>query len=158
VVTLLWLARTVRDARAGRIDAAYHLYLASHVAIFAVGYLAIPALDAGWLVLNVWHNAQYLLLVWLYNSNRFATGVSPAHRFLSWISQRQRWPVYVAACLVVTTAVYGSLAGVVAALASSTVPALVIAYQTVNFHHYVVDALIWKVRRKPVRETLGIAS
>jgi hypothetical protein len=32
-----------------------------------------------------------------------------------------------------------------------------VIYQTINYHHYIVDAVIWKVRRKPMRETLGLA-
>jgi hypothetical protein len=33
---------------------------------------------------------------------------------------------------------------------------VVIVYQTINFHHYIVDALIWKLRRKEVRAKLGV--
>jgi hypothetical protein len=157
-VVLLWIARQLGRARAGKLEGPYTLYLASHVLVFGVGYLGLRDLDLGWLVVNVWHNAQYLLLVWLYNSNRFKAGVSPGQRFLSFISQSQRWPLYVACCLLITTAVYAGLAGVTAVFASSTLPLLVIVYQVINFHHYIVDALIWKVRRKPVRETLGIVA
>ena len=38
----------------------------------------------------------------------------------------------------------------------STLPLILVAYQTINFHHYVVDGLIWKVRRKKLRRNLGI--
>ncbi len=31
------------------------------------------------------------------------------------------------------------------------------ARATINFHHYIVDELIWKVRRPSLRKTLGIA-
>ena len=155
---IAWAGREIRRARAGQLEGAYTLYLGSHLVVFAIGYLIIDAIDAGWLVVNVWHNAQYLLLVWLYNSNRFKAGLSPRHRFLSWLSQARRWPVYVACCLLVTTVFYGGLAGLTAAFASSTVPVLLIAYQVINFHHYVVDALVWKVRRRPVREALGIVA
>jgi hypothetical protein len=158
VAVVLWLGREVRRARAGQPGGLPALYLGSHVVLFGVAYLGINQIDVGWLVINVWHNAQYLLLVWMYNSNRFRGGVSPAHRLLSWISQAHRWPVYVAVCLLVTTALYGGLAAATAALASSSLPALVIAYQVINFHHYIADAVIWKVRRKPVQQALGIAA
>jgi hypothetical protein len=26
----------------------------------------------------------------------------------------------------------------------------------VNFHHYIVDSMIWKMRKAPLRKTLGI--
>jgi hypothetical protein len=155
---LSWVARELRNACTGKLQSAHALYLGSHVVIFAVGYLVIPNIDLGWLVVNIWHNGQYLLLVWMFNNNRFKDGPSPAHRFLSWISQTRRWPFYLAACLAITTAFYGALAGLTAAFTSSTLPVLLIVYQVVNFHHYVVDARIWKVRRKPVRETLGIVA
>jgi hypothetical protein len=155
---ILWLAREARRARAGQLDGPHAFYLGSHALVFGVAYLGIRDLDVGWLVVNVWHNAQYLLLVWHYNNNRFRAGLSPAHRFLSWISQARRWPVYVAVCLLLSAAFYGGLAAASVALASSALPLMVVAYQVINFHHYIADAVIWKMRRKPVRETLGIAA
>jgi hypothetical protein len=158
IAVLLWLAAQGLAVLRGRFEAAYALYLGSHLAVFVLGYLAIPSLDVGWLIVNVWHNAQYLLLVWLANNNRFKGGPSPDHRWLSWLSQDGRAPLYVLACLGVTTLVYGTIDAVVRTLALSTLPVLLIAYQTINFHHYLVDGRIWKLRRKPLRETLEIRS
>jgi hypothetical protein len=42
------------------------------------------------------------------------------------------------------------------ALGISAGVAAVMIYQTVNFHHYVVDALIWKLRRPALRNKLGL--
>jgi hypothetical protein len=33
-----------------------------------------------------------------------------------------------------------------------------VVYQAINFHHYVVDAIIWKVRKKTLRQNFGIAT
>ena len=41
-------------------------------------------------------------------------------------------------------------------LAAIALPTIII-YQTINFHHYIVDGLIWKARKKPMRKTLGLA-
>jgi hypothetical protein len=30
------------------------------------------------------------------------------------------------------------------------------AYQSINFHHYIVDSFIWKTRRPKVRAELGL--
>jgi hypothetical protein len=38
----------------------------------------------------------------------------------------------------------------------TSLPLVAIAYQAINFHHYVVDAVIWKVRRRPVQQNFGI--
>ncbi|MEM8814747.1 MAG: hypothetical protein AAGE85_02910, partial [Pseudomonadota bacterium] len=29
-------------------------------------------------------------------------------------------------------------------------------YQTINFHHYIVDSLIWKLRKPTIRKNLGL--
>jgi hypothetical protein len=34
--------------------------------------------------------------------------------------------------------------------------AAMVVYQTINFHHYIVDSVIWKVRRKNIQQTLQI--
>jgi hypothetical protein len=40
----------------------------------------------------------------------------------------------------------------------AALPLFAIAYQAINFHHYVVDAIIWKVRKKSLRQNFGIAN
>jgi hypothetical protein len=35
---------------------------------------------------------------------------------------------------------------------------LIVVYQAINFHHYIVDSIIWKIRRKPIQKTLGISA
>jgi hypothetical protein len=100
--------------------------------------------------MNVWHNAQYLLFVWHYNNQRFAAGVDPRAPLLSTLSQSRNVWRYAGVCLALSTAAYGGLA--VLGLA------VVAVSQAINFHHYVVDAVIWKVRRRPMQETLGLAS
>jgi hypothetical protein len=69
--------------------------------------------------------------------------------------------VYIGLCLAISTVVYGtlhySLAWITIATATA-LPLFAIAFQAINFHHYLVDAVIWKVRRKPVRENLGVAA
>jgi hypothetical protein len=155
-VVLMWLARELRAARAGRIDAAYALYLASHLVIFAVGYFIVPDINSGWLVVNVWHNGQYLLLVWMYNNNRFRTPGAPPRGLLARISQDGYGVIYAVTCLLVTTLFYATLDRALGLFAASTLPLMLIVYQAINFHHYVVDAVIWKVRKKPLRETLGV--
>ncbi len=52
-----WLVSRARMAMRGHLPVAHTLYMASHFAIFYVGYLVIEDITHGWLVLNVWHNA-----------------------------------------------------------------------------------------------------
>src|SRR4030095_13298666 len=79
IVTAAWFARQVF---AKTLSTPLTLYRCSHVTIFACGYLLIDNISHGWLVLNVWHNAQYILTVWLFNNNRFRYGIHAQHRFL----------------------------------------------------------------------------
>jgi hypothetical protein len=161
VVLAWWLAQTVKAWADGTFSFAHTLYLSSHLIIFGLGYLATENINHGWLILTVWHNCQYILTVWMFNNNRFKNGVDSKHRFLSFISQRSKLSIYFAVCLIISTVLYSALKYSLAWIAiatATTLPLFAIAFQAVNFHHYLVDAVIWKVRRKPVRQNFGIAN
>ena len=96
----------VRRPGAAAMPMAHTLYVLSHVAIFYVGYVAIDDVTTGWLVANIWHNAQYILFVWLFNNRRFEGRSQPQARFLSLISQRRNVFVYVGVCLAISSLVY----------------------------------------------------
>jgi len=63
-----WLFRRVLAWREGRLAEVHTLYMLTHFGIFAVGYLIISDITVGWLVINIWHNAQYILFVWMFNN------------------------------------------------------------------------------------------
>jgi hypothetical protein len=146
-----WLAARAAAWQRGELPAAHTLYVLSHVAIFGVGYLVIENVTVGWLVVNVWHNAQYLLVVWLFNTNRYRDGVDPAAPLLSTLSQPANVGRYLLLCLGATVLLYGGIRVFVPTLAAA-----IVISQTINFHHYVVDALIWKTRTRPIQRTLGL--
>ena len=83
----IWGYQRLRAWQAGRLPIAHTCYMLSHFGIFSLGYLIIEDITYGWLVINIWHNAQYILFVWLFNSYRFKSGVDPKAQFLSRISQ-----------------------------------------------------------------------
>jgi hypothetical protein len=156
-----WILRITRDWVLGNLSLAHTLYVSSHLLIFGIGYIVIANVNHGWLVLTVWHNCQYILTVWMFNNNRFKDSVHPTHRFLSFISQRKKVFTYTAVCLLISTVTYGALRysmGWFTALTATSLPLIIIVFQAINFHHYVVDAVIWKVRRKPIQQNLGIAT
>lgn len=158
----VWLGFQVRAWLNRRLAVPFFCYSLSHVAVFAVGYIALTQINYGWLTINIWHNAQYLLFVWLFNNRRFRGKLDPAAPFLSSISQNGRFLLYVGVCLTISTSVYflinrfgiGALA---TAIGVSIAAATVIVYQTVNFHHYIVDAIIWKLRKPAIRAKLGLS-
>ena len=135
----------------GNLPLAHTLYMLSHFTVFYVGYLLIDSIDFGWLVLNIWHNAQYIAFVWIYNNNRFKSGIDPKAKFLSTISQKRNAWIYFLICLGASLIVYVAIDTVATAL-----PALVVIYAGINFHHYIVDGVVWKLRKASVRQTLGI--
>jgi hypothetical protein len=146
VAGLVWLLRSAISFTRGTLDTLYAGFVLSHVAIFLVAYIAIEDVNTGWLAINVWHNLQYVLVVWMMNQKKYAGGIDPAARFLSRISQPGRIAVYFLSCVAISTVVYVVLATFVAVLGGGLAITVGI-YMGINFHHYIVDALIWKRRR-----------
>lgn len=147
VALTAWAADRIRALSRGERAPLYLAYMATHWLVFVMGYVLVPDLTIGWLVLNVWHNAQYLLFVWWANRRRADAGQLPAGTALHWLSGRGRAVPYFLATFAATAAVYGLLAlGVEAATSLGAGAALVLIYQTINFHHYIVDGVIWRTR------------
>ncbi len=151
---VVWAYQRLKALREGRLPIAHTWYMLSHFTIFAVGYLIIEDITSGWLVINIWHNAQYILFVWLFNTNRYRGGVDSKAHFLSTISQPQNIFRYLFFCLAVSTLVYLSIMFFTTSYLVAGLPVAILIYQTINFHHYIVDSRIWKVRKKPMQETM----
>lgn len=155
---VVWAVRRAVDLSRGRGALAHTAYMISHFSVFFIGYIFIEDITHGWLVINIWHNAQYVLFVWLFNSSRFKAGPSPNARILSWLSQPRRYGVYFLACIAISTIIYKSIeVGLAIGVVTTGFAASIIVYQAVNFHHYIVDSIIWKVRRSPIQKVLGLS-
>ena len=145
---LVWAGRRVVAFWRGRLASVHSLYMLTHFAIFGLGYVWVADITLGWLMINIWHNFQYILFVWMFNNRRFARGLDPDARFLSYISQSGRLWLYLLACLGITGAIYWGVLRTIDWLLFAGLSATVVLYQIVNFHHYIVDAVIWKTRRR----------
>lgn len=153
---LAWGYQRIRSHMQGKLVGVHTLYMISHFSVFYVGYVFIEDITYGWLTINVWHNAQYILFVWLFNNKRYQNGIEPKARFLSRISQtKNRW-LYMVICLSLTTVVYTTINNLQDVIYAIGIPSLVLIYQSLNFHHYVVDGLIWKMRKPKMKKTLGL--
>ena len=65
---------------------------------------------------------------------------------------------YFSACFLVSTLVYYLVQRAVVFFDPMTLlPLGVIVYQTINFHHYIVDSRIWKLRKPTLRANLGLS-
>lgn len=144
----VWAGRTARDFLLGERNLHYTLFVASHIAICLLAYVVIADVNAGWVGINVWHNFQYVLVVWMANANRFKSGVDPNARWLSTISQPGRAFAYFGSCLALSTLVYFNLNQLTTWFLGGSLTATLGVYMGINFHHYLVDAMIWKRPRR----------
>ena len=140
-----WGLSRLRDWMAGELPLAHTLFSASHYLIFIVGYIVMDDIAGGWVVTNIWHTAQYLMLVWMFNENAVAKAAPESQGWYFRLTRNQA-PLYYALCLVVAFPIYVPMN--VDWSATALFVAL-IANQTVNFHHFIVDAVIWRQKRKP---------
>jgi hypothetical protein len=89
------------------------------------------------------------MFVWWFNNSRFREQVDPEAKFLSTISQSRHLLGYILLCLSISTGVYLVVHQTTTSyMENGLIPAAVTAMMIINFHHYVVDGIIWK-RRKP---------
>lgn len=150
-----WGYRQLRLALAGRLNTGHCLFVASHLLVTAVAYLWVADITSGWLVVNIWHNLQYLQFVWLQNVRRDAQlpGKAGQRSVDAQDLQRLVKPFknagkYLALCLVLGAVMYQALSVAGQQLIWLGLPTVFILHFTVNFHHYLVDGVIWK-RPKP---------
>ena len=149
-----WAAMRVRMWLRGELPVAHTLYLVTHFVIFAAAYLAIEDITFGWLCINIWHNLQYLMFVWLFNNQKFRGAIDPNAPLLSRLSQTRNVALYFAVTLSITVVSYAGTRALLDVLAIGL--PIILVYQTLNFHHYIVDAVIWKARKKPIQSALSL--
>lgn len=158
---LFWAVRAFRAARAGRPHWRHDGFVASHVCVSVVGYVWITDITLGWLVVNIWHNLQYLLFVWRQNRLR-ADGkqASSPPAIAAPSALRDVWTDasrYFGFCLVIGALLYEIMDFLGAQLLWLGLPTVLIAHFTLNFHHYLVDGVIWK-RRRPTQNRRALQS
>ncbi len=141
--------------RRGQLAIGHTLYMLSHLGIYLGGYILIEDISSGWLLVNVWHNVQYLMFVWLFNRRRFAGGIDPSSRSLSWLSQPgfRRAALYYLTCLFIATPAYYLVLRLGERIdgfyAQTVIPSAVLLSLSFTVHHYIVDGFIWKRRKHP---------
>jgi hypothetical protein len=144
IMVAVWGARAAHRFSVGTADLRYEGLIFSHIVIFTVAYIWIDDANVGWLAINVWHNLQYVLVVWMVNVKRYAGRIDASEPLLSRISQPGRAVMYFGCCLGITTIIYAGLNQFTALVLGGGLTATLGVYMGINFHHYVVDALIWK--------------
>jgi len=146
--------RLARAYFAGGVSREYIAYISSHYAIFSFAYGVMPNMMVAWLCLNIWHNLQYLSFVWLSHQRRFDGNLDPTAALLSTLAKPRNIWLYITVCITVAAAFYYGVENLLSLATLWGIPAslaAMIAYQTINFHHYIVDAIIWRRPRSPKR-------
>ncbi len=129
----------------GTLNGSYVVYMTSHYAMFIIGHFLIDNINFGWLAMNVWHNMQYIIFVWLKNNQIYSGGVDYKHLLISKISQNGKMWLYILVCLGITLCIYIPLYYFTEkAQEGTTIAVAFIVFITINFHHYIVDSVIWK--------------
>jgi hypothetical protein len=150
VCALLFLGWNVwSEARAKRSFSSTHL--GGHLATLGFAYCFLPSLEQAWLVSNVWHNTQYLLIV--RNSIADTLPRGGLHWARSLTLQASGLP-FLSICVLGGVALYGLLRLLGTTAVAQAPEALMALYIGVNFHHYIIDGLIWK-RRSRLLDALG---
>lgn len=164
IIIFLWVVSCLVAWKKGQLPLGQTLFIASHMLVFYLAYVFIKDINHGWLVVNIWHNAQYILFVWLYNTRRFSNYTGQGAKLLAWLSQPKpvRIILYFYVTLAISSVFYGVLSKGFSLVAQDNIVLLtmlyVLAFQTINFHHYLADGYIWKARKKQHRDVIGVES
>jgi hypothetical protein len=147
--------------RTGRLELRRAAMIGSTVGAFAVPFLLIRDGTAAFAAAACWHGFQYLGIVFFFNRNRFAGGVEPRARLVSWVSQPGRAVAYFALMLALAGVAYGGLL-VLARFTRGTRwdegTWGLFVWTSLTFGHYWLDGVIWKLRKDPeLRQRLQAA-
>jgi hypothetical protein len=151
--TLCWLACLRRHKGMGLANASFNSLIFSHLLVSMAGYIWISDITIGWLVVNVWHNIQYLIFVYRQQrtgTSSFNDGIRPncvpvdRKSLIKLLKPPTR---YFLICFACGAAIYGIASGVGESLLWLGFPTILIAHLILNFHHYLADSFIWKRRR-----------
>jgi len=109
---------------------------------------------AGIALFEVYHDVQYLSLVWIYNRNRVEKDTTIGG-FMRFIFRRSGALIGLYVALVL---VYGSFGYATSFLSVSAVKRALMGFVAASgLLHFYYDGFIWKVREKSTRQSLGLA-
>ena len=154
-ITVAFLANLAWQWRYGRPPSSVKLMMMiSSFGFWWYAMIGIHNIILGVAMFEVFHDVQYLGIVWVYNVKRVQTGhrVGAFTRFLF----RRSW--FLAGLYVGLVVAYGciNLFGHIVDMKSVKLAILALV-TTSTFLHFYYDGFIWKVREKATREGLGLS-
>jgi tetratricopeptide (TPR) repeat protein len=156
LVTVAYVGRQVERTRSGAPQSRKNLLFLSAIGFYWYVNAATSDVLLGLIMYEVFHDVQYLAIVWLFNQRRAATDPG-AGAFTRFVFKRSWGMLGVYIGLVLA---YGGLLPLSRQFeASPTVTAAFAAFVTASaLLHYYYDGFIWKVRERTTRENLGLAA
>jgi hypothetical protein len=154
VVTLAWLVHLIRGVRAGHAPSPVKvLLLVTSISYWWYAQYIVNNLLIGVLLFELFHDVQYLAIVWVYNRRRVSGG-SHVDAFTRFVF-RARAPLVL--LYVGLVAAYGALR-FVPQLPSETLYRVFTATLAASaLLHFYYDSFIWKVKERATRAGLGLA-
>ena len=153
-VTVAFLGRSLYGfIRGERQSPAKLVLMAVSFAFWWYSNVAVSNMLVGIALFEVFHDVQYLTIVWIFNLNRVDRnpGLGPFARFLF----RRSWSL--AGLYVGLVAAYGALNYLPGGISSPSVGRALTGLLTASaLLHFYYDGFIWKVREPAVRESLGV--
>ena len=154
-VSILWLVNYVRMWVAGTRQNPVKLALfVTSIAFWWYCNNGVASILAGIALFEVFHDVQYLSLVWIYNRNRVEKD-SSIGGFMRFIFRRSGSLIGLYVGLVFA---YGSIGYLNSTIGMETLTRLLTGVVAASgLLHFYYDGFIWKVREKSTRQSLGLA-
>jgi Flp pilus assembly protein TadD len=154
VVTALFLWRQWRDWRtAGIVSPVKITLLVSSIAFWWYCNNGVQNILVGIALFEVFHDVQYLAIVWIYNRTRVERDES-IRGFMRFVFRRSGSLIGVYVGLVLA---YGSIALTISGISVEGIKHVLIGAVTASaLLHFYYDGFIWKVREAQTRAMLGI--
>ena len=140
-------------ARGNRQSPAKLMLLATSIAFWWYSNVAVSNMLVGIALFEIFHDVQYLTIVWIFNLNRVDHHPTVG-RFMRFLFRRS-WGL--AGLYVGLVVAYGSLNLIPSGLSSQTLSRGLTGLLTASaLLHFYYDGFIWKVREPSIRESLGL--
>lgn len=154
-ISILWLANYVRMWVAGTRQNPVKLALfITSIAFWWYCNNGVANILAGIALFEVFHDVQYLSLVWIYNRNRVEKD-SSIGGFMRFIFRRSGSLIGLYVGLVFA---YGSIGYLNSYIGMETITRVLTGVVAASgLLHFYYDGFIWKVREKSTRQSLGLA-
>ena len=154
IATVLFLLNLIQSWRRG--DKANPIKLALLITTISFWWYCndlIVNLLAGVALFEVFHDVQYLSIVWLYNRNRVEKD-NTIGGFMRFVFRRSGALIGLYVALVL---IYGSFGYATSFLQSSAVKRALMGFVAASgLLHFYFDGFIWKVRERSTRQSLGL--